>query len=355
MRMLDLFSGIGGFALAAQWVWDDNLEIVSFCEIDPFCQKVLKKHWPDVPCREDIRRLKNEPDTNSKQCGLHTEKNKQELEREGFSELCSEQSRNMGRVDILTGGFPCQPFSAAGLRKGKEDDRFLWPEMFRVISEFRPTWIIGENVAGIINMAQYEDDPEVDIEADLFGDETRKETYTGRGILHGIISELEHIGYSVQPFVIPACSLNAPHRRDRVWIVAENTDCKRGNRRSEDGRQVLGSGCSEDKTAGPDCETGDASNSHDKGLEGFTEAGNIRGQRAESSDKRLRGFNPEWDKNWLEVATELCGVDDGLPATLDGLKLSKSKHRENRLKGLGNAIVPQVAEVIFRAIKEIGQ
>ena len=354
MRMLDLFSGIGGFALAAQWVWGDNLEIVSFCEIDPFCQKVLKKHWPDVPICEDIRKLDYGWITanakSARSTGIQETRNHRELLNPGDGDTGLPQKK----IDLLTGGFPCQPFSAAGLRKGKEDDRFLWPEMFRVISEFRPTWIIGENVAGIINMAQYEDDPEVDIEADLFGDETRKETYTGRGILHGIISELEHIGYSVQPFVIPACSLNAPHRRDRVWIVAENTDCKRGSRGSEDGRQVLGSGCSEDKTAGPDCETGDASNSNSEGMERYFFKSREIGWAVQKT--RIAGSRAyDWSRPWLEVATELCGVDVGLPAELDGLKLSKSKHRQERLKSLGNSIVPQVAEVIFRAIKEIGQ
>jgi len=156
--MLDLFSGIGGFSLAATVVWDNKLEIVSFVENDVFCQKVLNKHWPNVPIHDDIKTFKGD-------CYFET-------------------------IDLLTGGFPCQPFSIAGKRGGREDDRYLWPEMLRVISEVRPTWVLAENVAGIVNLA-----------------------------LDQVCSDLEGEGYEVQSFIIPACAVNAPHRRDRVWIV----------------------------------------------------------------------------------------------------------------------------------------
>lgn len=160
MRHLELFSGIGGFALAASWVWGKEHEIHSFVEIDPFCQKVLKKHWPNVPIVSDIKEYRHDGTT----------------------------------IDLLTGGFPCQPFSVAGKQRGTEDDRWRWPEMFKVISEVKPRWIIGENVAGIVKME-----------------------------LDNCISDLEAEGYECQPFIIPACAVDAPHRRDRVWIVAYST------------------------------------------------------------------------------------------------------------------------------------
>ena len=153
---IDLFSGIGGFALAADWTWGKENVNHIFCEIEPFAQKVLKKHWPDAPIHSDIK----------------------EFKYDGATPL------------ILTGGFPCQPFSVAGKQRGAEDDRALWPEMLRVIQETRPDWIIGENVSGFVKMG-----------------------------LDGCISDLEGLGYDVQPMVIPACAVGAKHRRDRVWII----------------------------------------------------------------------------------------------------------------------------------------
>jgi len=152
---LDLFSGIGGFALAARW---NGYRTVGFCDNEPYAQAVLKKHWPDVPCHKDIREVRGE---------LYA------------------------GVTLLTGGFPCQPFSVAGKQRGKDDNRYLWPEMLRVIQEAKPTWIIGENVAGIVNLA-----------------------------LDQVCSDLEACGYEVEPIIIPACGVDAPHRRNRVWIVA---------------------------------------------------------------------------------------------------------------------------------------
>jgi DNA (cytosine-5)-methyltransferase 1 len=160
---LDLFSGIGGFALAAGWA---GFKTIGFCEIDKFCQGVLKKHWPKTPIHENIKEL-----------------------RGGAYAGCT----------LLTGGFPCQPFSQAGKRRGKEDDRHLWPEMLRIIKEAKPCWIIGENVAGIIHME-----------------------------LDQVCSDLEACGYEVQPLIIPACGVDAPHRRYRVWIIANNN--KIGNK-----------------------------------------------------------------------------------------------------------------------------
>lgn len=156
LRHLDLFSGIGGFALGLSWT--GGFETVGFVEIEPFCQEVLRKHWPEVPIHDDITTFKGD---------------------------------EFGTVDIITGGFPCQPFSRSGKRRGKEDDRFLWPEMFRVIENSRPSWVIGENVA------------------DFDGVE-----------LDEALSDLECIGYQTQPIEIPACGVDAPHKRRRCWILA---------------------------------------------------------------------------------------------------------------------------------------
>jgi DNA-cytosine methyltransferase len=210
--MLDLFSGIGGFSYAAQQVWGDDLEIVSFVEIDPFCQKILRKHWPDVPIVEDIKDVteKTMADHFNKRLHSRGRGNDRDISQEGRGRGINKgRSRtNVGvfvdteknerlerRIHLLTGGFPCQPASVAGKRQGKADDRWLWPEMFRTIRTFKPTWVIAENVYGLL-------------------------TLDGGMVFEHCCFDLESEGYEVQPFVIPACATNAPHRRDRVWIVA---------------------------------------------------------------------------------------------------------------------------------------
>jgi DNA (cytosine-5)-methyltransferase 1 len=159
MKVLDLFSGIGGFSLGLERA---GMETVAFCEFDKKAQLVLKKHWPDVPIYDDVRELNGE-------------KIREEI----------------GAVQLISGGFPCQPFSQAGKRKGDQDDRHLWPQYFRLIQEIRPRWVIGENVNGLISMG-----------------------------LDQVLSDLESEDYSCQTLIIPACAVNAPHRRDRVWIIA---------------------------------------------------------------------------------------------------------------------------------------
>lgn len=238
---------------------------VCFCEINKFCQSVLRKNFgKKIIIYDDIRKLHsyekcpNGEYPSCKDCVFITpdsirnvqcrqdwkargrqrifngdkKKNDRFTPHSRYSVRCPKQGKpqkewpevhdggNGLRIDLLTGGFPCQPFSQAGQRRGTEDDRFLWPEMLRVIKEFRPTWIIGENVAGLLSMAEFDGESEVASETDLFGNRNDIHTKRGRGILFRIIGELEQIGYSVQTFVIPACAVNAPHRRDRVWIVA---------------------------------------------------------------------------------------------------------------------------------------
>lgn len=155
MRVLDLFSGIGGMALGLEAA---GMETVGFCEIDPFCRKVLRRRFPAVPLFEDVRKLKG---------------------------------TECGPVDVVAGGYPCQPYSVAGRREGAEDDRALWPEMARIVDAARPAWVLGENVAGHITLG-----------------------------LDGVLSDLEAKGYACRAFVVPACAVGAFHRRERVWVVA---------------------------------------------------------------------------------------------------------------------------------------
>lgn len=174
MKHLDLFSGIGGFALAARWA---NMETVAFCEIDQFCQKVLAKNFPSIPIHNDIKTLNGE---------------------------------DFAGIDIITGGYPCQPFSSAGKRRGNEDPRHLWPEMLRIIRAARPTWVVCENVVGHISNG-----------------------------LDTVLDDFKKEGYKTRQFVIPALAVGAPHRRDRVWIVANAASVRRERELFESGRQTI--------------------------------------------------------------------------------------------------------------------
>jgi len=297
MRHLDLFSGIGGFALAADSVWP-GIEHV-FCEIDPFCQNVLKKHWPDSKIYVDIRTLTNT-----------------ESEQDRRKEQQGVQSDTGAGFDILTGGFPCQPASSAGKRKGKDDSRWLWPEMLRVVGEFRPKWVIGENVRGLLSL-------------------------NGGMAFDEIVTDLEDEGYEVWPFVLPACGVNAPHRRERVWIV--------GHRIDTDGTG-LEEARSGEQSAGDRGKGGDAPDTRQQRWE----------QGCESKSERTSDNNERqnWSRDWREVAAATChdGVDDGLPKRMvilpDGTTLTPAKYRREALKAYGNAIVPQVAEQVMRAIRD---
>lgn len=290
MKHIDLFSGIGGFALATEIVWD-NVEHM-FCDNEPFAQAILKKHWPNAQIYGDIRQLKG----------------------------------NISEPYILTGGFPCQPFSHAGVRRGTADDRYLWPEMLRVISEFRPRWVIAENVSGLLSIQN-------------------------GMVFEQVCADLENEGYEVWPFVIPACAVGAPHRRDRVWIVAHANDERRnhGLNNREERRIQADQGIaseSEPKRQGRKRRTRTiGTNAPDTRRRYGDERGeSVRPERIqrESEDSERLSHRDKWRENWLEVATRLCRVDDGVPRRLD---------RTGRLKALGNAIVPQVAAAIMNGIK----
>jgi DNA (cytosine-5)-methyltransferase 1 len=351
MKHLDLFSGIGGFALAAEWAFGDVEHV--FCDFEPFSQTIIKKHWPNSQIHGDIRQLT----ADSIGCGhVHGELEKHSTE--SGEQALSQSSTGCGRfeVDILTGGFPCQPFSQAGRRRGTEDDRHLWPQMLRVIRETSPRWVVGENVGGLL-------------------------TWNEGLVFEQVCTDLENEGYEVQSFVIPAVSVNAPHRRDRVWIVAHAKSDGGGRRPeevcSENGGQI---GELHTESDGADSKTiPDTRQQHDarneQGVEANESIGTTRTtdtercgeddtnpertRRPRGSDKdtgRLRqphrhGGNErgDWDKNWLEVATELCTLDDGLP---NGLARPRG-WRNAALKGAGNAIVPQVAYQIMLAIKAV--
>lgn len=185
-----LFSGIGGFDLAARWMgWENAFH----CEINEFCIRILKHHFPDAEHYNNITK--------------------------------TDFTKWRGRIDVLSGGFPCQPFSLAGRRKGAEDDRYLWPQMLRAVREIRPAWVVGENVAGILSMVQPGEEVEMGSEASLFGEADRKRVLLRQQyVTETVCRNLEGEGYSVQPFVIPACAVGSPHRRDRIWFVAHHTD-----------------------------------------------------------------------------------------------------------------------------------
>jgi DNA (cytosine-5)-methyltransferase 1 len=269
---LDLFSGIGGFALAARW---NGFRTVGFCDNEPYSQAVLKKHWPDVPVHGDIREVRGD---------LYA------------------------GVTLLTGGFPCQPFSVAGKQRGKRDDRYLWPEMLRVIREARPAWIIGENVAGIVNMAL--DQVHIDLEAE---------------------------GYEVESLIVPACAVDAPHRRDRVWILANNQS--RG-RDSQAQQKLDGEAHQRKKGCGFNNCRKDVADAKGCGMEG----GRADWKQVSQVPigERVFGRNGSGGerKDW-PVEPNVGRVAHGIP------------NRVAKLRGLGNAIVPQVAAEIIRCITQL--
>ncbi len=344
MTHASLFSGIGGAELAATWMEWTNL---FHCEIDPFCLRVLEYWYPNSKSYDDIKTTDFTP--------------------------------WRGRVDILTGGFPCQPFSLAGRRAGTQDDRYLWPQMLRAISEIRPTWVVGENVAGLITMVQPGSETVMGKTDNIF-----EESYLCRKeqnyVLFDIISSLEKVGYAVQAFVIPACAVGAPHRRDRIWIVAHRTDARLENQQkrevvasstwhashtdcdrlrfrpgqsvTQQGIEVPSDAC---RTRETDITSGITADARENGRYAFTYGD---GHTESAQQAQVKPFGADRPQDWwrdFPSVPPVCGGDDGLPFDLSRLAISEPRWRREAIKALGNAWVPQVAYEIFRAINKINE
>lgn len=266
---LDLFSGIGGFSLGLERA---GMHTVAFCEIDPYCRRVLAKHWPHTPIHEDIRKLTADA---------------------------------VGPVDLICGGYPCQPFSVAGKRGGEKDDRHLWPEMARLVDECRPAWVLGENVAGHISMG-----------------------------LDEVLSDLEGMDYAARAFVIPAAAVDAHHRRDRVWVVAHSS--VNGDAESGELGAVAHSDTGQRKWTDDKIRAGwNAADDGGEAVADADDAGCEQQWRPQSEPAQHEAV--ERGSRWL-AEPGVGRVAHGVPKRVD------------RLRALGNAVVPQVVEVIGRAI-----
>jgi len=362
MKHGSLFSGIGGFDLAADWMGWEN---VFHCEIAEFPRKILNHYWPNADCHEDIKK--------------------------------TDFTKYRGTVDIISGGFPCQPYSAAGKRLGKEDDRHLWPEMLRVIREVKPQWVVGENVRGLLN-------------------------WNGGMVFHEVCADLENIGYEVQSFIIPASGVNAPHQRERLWIIAHSTsnghddkskekyngiwsdnkqsrtqweraikgfsderftsDSDNGSRscdtvqtRREEFKELydLQSIATESDLHGFDERNGnDEINASKRGINALNDIDQIsintkrigrikkwndNGQFKETQQEKCRELKfsrtDSTQDRWRNFPTQspVCSGDDGISYGLDNITFSK--WRNESIKGYGNAVVPQIVYRIFKTIEYI--
>jgi len=290
MKVLDLFSGIGGFSLGLEWA---GMSTIAMCEKDPHCRKILAKHWPDLPIHEDIRNLDGQE----------------------FA----------GTIDVVCGGFPCQPFSVAGTRRGKDDDRHLWPEMLRVIQEVKPRWVIGENVFGFLNMA-----------------------------LDDVQSDLEREHYEVRKFVLPAVAVDAKHRRDRVFVIAyrdpaladTHSEWQLQQARTE---QEVGGWSS---NSGQKDGVGGVANANDKRIQGCTKPRGHEEIGQESNDQHV-GRCSRGSFKLSNTERQACW----LPEPDVGRMAHGVSNRVDRLKGLGNAVVPQliqaIGEIVIKADREI--
>lgn len=296
VNVLDLFSGIGGFTLGLERA---GFSTVAFCETDDFCRRVLAHHWPNIPIHGDITYLNARP--------------------------------YRGTVDVVVGGFPCQPYSQAGKRGGSEDDRALWPEMLRVVEEVQPTWFVGENVTGLEHLALAE-----------------------------CVSDLEGLGYAVQVFDIPACGIGASHRRHRIWIVAhaDGAGVRIGAERSEGRRDDVQAGRQAELVYDGEAQSHPDSDYWRQRGEWLTEHGELECTRGDQSEglgapgrregpadtdagrELLEGREAGPAEVTVEWPTEpsVCGADDGIPDRVD------------RLRALGNAVVPAIVTIIGQAI-----
>ncbi len=312
MKVLDLFSGIGGFSLGLERA---GMQTVAFCEIDPYCRKVLAKHWPGVKSHDDVKQL--------------------------------DGSQYVGAVDVICGGYPCQPFSAAGKQQGEKDPRHLWPEMHRIIREARPRWVVAENVRGHVSL----------------GFDT-------------VAAQLEDDGFTVWPFIVPACAVGAPHRRDRLWIVAYHPGNGRGTRRKgrsdssgkrepEQPLQLMGdpagTGLLPSTLAGVHCQAEGEGARHEESQRRGSALAHADGERQLQPQGCLEGIGrragdggeamadtnsqpqigpaiPREERNPWTIEPDVGRVANGIPDRVD------------RIKALGNAVVPQIPELIGRTI-----
>lgn len=375
-----LFSGIGGPEIAAEMMGWKN---VFHCEINPFGRKILDYWFPNSKSYEDITKT-------------------------DFREW-------RGKINVLTGGFPCQPFSCAGQRKGAEDDRYLWPEMLRAIREIQPDWVVGENVAGILTMVQPGSETPLGSEETLFGEDNRKRTlHRQEYVVETVCNDLEREGYSVQPVVIPACAVGAPHRRDRVFFIARRADAGNEGMQREWENNILSGGTAPDTDShrwrdeknqqvtiaerkgtaniGTFREDGASSDSQCQGSgqiykevqseqsdgHSFDSNGNKRNVAYSSSEglstlrfptsiEKKKRENEDgcsvqppgnvrrtsFAERWKNFPTQspVCSRDDGVFTGLDGIAFSK--WRQESIKAYGNAIVPQVMYEIFLAIESV--
>ena len=290
-----LFSGIGGFDLAAEWMGWEN---VFHCEWNEFGKRVLNYYWPNAISYDDITK--------------------------------TDFTIHRGTVDILTGGFPCQPYSAAGKRLGTEDDRHLWPEMLRAIREIQPSWVVGENVRGLTN-------------------------WNGGMVFNEVQADLEAEGYEVLPFLLPACAVNAPHRRDRIWFVARKNNAPNPDKQRLEAGGKLQEPGSKKQFAGNDTK-GFVANAESERHESLN-----KGRATKFSTQRktaLYGRGSNWNdkpQNWTNFPTQppICSGDDGFSTQLDGITFPK--WRNESIKGYGNAVVPHVVFQIFKAINQYTQ
>lgn len=278
-----LFSGIGGFDLAAEWMgWENKFH----CEWNEFGQKVLHHYWPNAELFTDITK--------------------------------SDFIKYANKIDVLTGGFPCQPYSQAGKRLGKEDDRHLWPEMLRAIREVKPSWVVGENVYGLVN-------------------------WNGGLVFHEVQADLEAEGYEVWPFLLPAAAVNAPHRRDRIWFIAycNSNGLNKCNSDNEVNTSKRGFNA-----------LGDFKQSNGNGNDSNTTKQGLEGLRRE--ERRCTKLHTRYNENrgWetFPTVSPICNGDDGLSNRLDSITFPK--WRNESIKAGGNAIVPQVVYQIFKAIEQ---
>ncbi len=284
LRHVDLCSGIGGFALGFEWA--ELSRPVLFCDIEEWSRKILRKHWPDVPIAEDVKVLANDPDELVPDC------------------------------EIITAGYPCQPFSVAGARRGAEDDRHIWPEIFSIIKAKRPTWTVFENVYGHVTLG-----------------------------LDEVLSDLEGQGYATRPFIVPAIAVDAPHRRDRVWIIGRNmanADSVNWRPLQEPQGRQQESSIKRQSTSDSRSDVADTSSQRLQGSQRLRENQEKVGKRRQSANGSAaqRSDDARRQAHFWKPEPSVGRVAHGIPRRVD------------RLKGLGNAIVPQIAQMIGETIKK---